>query len=219
MFVRHGERCDLVDDEKERARIAVKSDPPLTKLGVAQAHVCGKFLKQYLTANNYDKIVIESSPFLRAMETAAGIATELGLDEISINYRCSEWLRQEFFPEACPLNELTINQSWDSEFKVHNIRVKHNTEHKRQLNAAYPETKEDVIDRIVDFGSDLFNQYQVSKEKVAHIVVNHGINVRSFGQLAFDETQNTRLEGATVTNQFDIGYTGLSAALIKGNTR
>ena len=74
MFIRHGERCDNSKLEEERARIEVKSDPPLTRLGVAQAHMTGKYLKTYLKSGKYDQIIIETSPFLRTMETAAGIA-------------------------------------------------------------------------------------------------------------------------------------------------
>ena len=82
MFIRHGERCDNSELEEERARIKIKSDPPLTKLGVAQAHMTGIFLKDYLKEGNYDKIVIETSPFLRTLETAVGIAKEIGVSEI-----------------------------------------------------------------------------------------------------------------------------------------
>jgi len=49
---------------------------------------------------NYEKIVIESSPLLRTLETAAAIAHELGVNEITTNYRVFEWLKKDFFPEG-----------------------------------------------------------------------------------------------------------------------
>ena len=48
LMVRHGERCDNSELEEERLRVTNREDPPLTKLGVAQAHVAGKHLKEYL---------------------------------------------------------------------------------------------------------------------------------------------------------------------------
>jgi len=39
----------------------------------------GKFLSKYLKDNNYEMVVIESSPFVRSMQTAAAIAKEIGL--------------------------------------------------------------------------------------------------------------------------------------------
>ena len=52
-MIRHGERCDLSQLEEERARIEHKDDSPLTNLGVSQAHMTGKFLKDYLTKGGY----------------------------------------------------------------------------------------------------------------------------------------------------------------------
>jgi len=63
-------------------------------------------LKQYLTKGGYQKIIIESSPLLRTLETAAAIAHELGVNEITTNYRVFEWLKDEFFPEGCPVDDM-----------------------------------------------------------------------------------------------------------------
>ena len=61
LFIRHGERCDNSNDQAEYDRMTNYEDPPLTNLGVSQAHVCGKALVDQL--KGYDSIVIESSPF------------------------------------------------------------------------------------------------------------------------------------------------------------
>ena len=63
--------------EEELARIENPNDCPLTHLGVSQAHVTGKYLKEFLEKGNYDNIVMESSPLVRTLETAAAIAHEL----------------------------------------------------------------------------------------------------------------------------------------------
>ena len=91
-------------------------DPPLTKLGLSQAHVCGQHLRKYLERAGYDLVLIEASPFLRCMETAAAIAKELGLPEVNVNYRCAEWLKKKFFPCGTPVPDLVINNNNEKEF-------------------------------------------------------------------------------------------------------
>ena len=57
-----------------------KEDPPLTPQGVKEAIVTGNFLKEHFSDNSYhfDKVIIECSPFLRCMMTAAQIAKIFG---------------------------------------------------------------------------------------------------------------------------------------------
>ena len=154
------------------------------------------------------------------METATGIAEEIGLSEIKINYRCSEWLRQEFYPEESPIDTILINDreaELISQQFLKSIRIDHTIEYKAELEKAYPEQREDVIDRIEKLGCALASDYRNSQMKVAHIVVTHGINVRTLGQLAYDQTLKTNIMQPKIENQFDIPYTGISAARIKGD--
>ena len=92
--------------EEERARVENHHDCPLTHLGVSQAHVTGQFLRDYLDQNGFERVIIESSPLVRTLETAAAIAHELSFSEININYRIFEWLKMEFFPEGCPVDNM-----------------------------------------------------------------------------------------------------------------
>lgn len=87
-IVRHGERGNAVPGFVFKN----KYDPPLTPLGIQQATATGKYLKEYFEQKgwSFDKIVIESSPFLRSMQTAAWVAHELNVEEIAINYQISE---------------------------------------------------------------------------------------------------------------------------------
>ena len=55
-------------------------------------------------------MVIETSPFLRCLETAAAIAKELDISRIKVNYRYSEWLKEKFFPNGSPVKDLEINK-------------------------------------------------------------------------------------------------------------
>ena len=78
---------------------------------MSQAHVTGQYLKKYLTQGNYQKIILESSPILRTLETAAAIAHELGINEIRTNYRCFEWLKQEFFENGSPADDILFSEA------------------------------------------------------------------------------------------------------------
>ena len=86
-------------------------DPPLTHLGVSQAHICGKRLDKFLEDEEYDRVKIECSPFIRCMETAAAIAKEIGIKRVKINYRCAEWLSDRLYPDGTPLNKLEISEN------------------------------------------------------------------------------------------------------------
>ena len=110
-MIRHGERTDSSNLAEERARVENPHDCPLTNLGVSQAHVTGQYLKEYLSRGGYSDIVLESSPLLRTLETAAAIAHELGIGEIRVNYRLFEWLKPEFFPDGCPVDSICLNAS------------------------------------------------------------------------------------------------------------
>jgi len=55
--------------------------------------------------------VIECSPLLRTLETAVGIAKELGVTQININYQIFEWLKDEFFPDGCPVDDMLFTKT------------------------------------------------------------------------------------------------------------
>lgn len=106
-LVRHGERADDLSLE-EKIEFECNWDPPLTNFGKEQAAETGKHLRNFLQENNFELVVIESSPFLRSMQTAAGIAQSLGVKSIKVNYVYSEWLKLQFYPEGNPIGKLTI---------------------------------------------------------------------------------------------------------------
>lgn len=59
----------------------------------------------------FDKIIIESSPFVRCIQTAAKIADGLGVEEVRINYLACEHLYARDFSEYNPLPELNSVQA------------------------------------------------------------------------------------------------------------
>ena len=67
------------------------------------------FLKNYLEDNGYSEVHVESSPYLRSLQTAAETARELGQKSIRVNYLLSEWMKDTFF-DSNPLEHLLIRK-------------------------------------------------------------------------------------------------------------
>ena len=86
-----------------------KCDPPLTRRGILQAEATGDFLNDYFIEENYhfDKVIIECGPFLRSMMTAGQLASEIGVKEVTINYRASEVLVEMFRENPMPKLQFT----------------------------------------------------------------------------------------------------------------
>lgn len=148
VFVRHGERSDKSDIEEERARIDNLHDCPLTHLGVSQAHLTGQYLRDFLAGEGYERVVVESSPILRTLETAAAIAQHLDIDEININYRIFEKLNPKFFPDGCPVDEMVYTRLESAEEEKAfvrerlgspDLRLVHSRDFRDELKRAYPE--------------------------------------------------------------------------------
>ena len=87
--IRHGERGDRVEGFEYPQH---KFDAPLTPTGMTQGKATGQYLNEYFKKNKFkfDKIIVESSPFLRCMMTAGQIAPEIGTKSVTINYQASE---------------------------------------------------------------------------------------------------------------------------------
>ena len=85
--IRHGERVDHIPNYNP-ADIPNEHDPSLTDFGFEQAKLTGKYLKEYFDTNgmNFDKVIIECSPFIRTMQTASQIARELNVPTITYNF-------------------------------------------------------------------------------------------------------------------------------------
>lgn len=62
----------------------------------------------------FDQIVIETSPFMRCIQTACLIAEKLGVKEIKINYLSSEIQTKNHFDE-CPIKILEFSKLSEEE--------------------------------------------------------------------------------------------------------
>ena len=101
IFMRHGERADCLFDDEEESNLPtydnmIEHDPPLTKTGQQQAFHAGKYVKERLRViekeyeTKFSEIRIESSPFLRCLQTGAKVAQALDKGLINVNYHLSE---------------------------------------------------------------------------------------------------------------------------------
>ena len=107
-IIRHGERTDHVAVYRTPNGV----DPPLTPEGFKQATLTGQFLSSYFQQNNmkFDKVIIETSPFIRTMQTAGQIAKAAKLSDITINYQASEIFEPYLFrSDPMPKIEWTVN--------------------------------------------------------------------------------------------------------------
>ena len=66
----------------------------------------------------YARVIIETSPFLRCMETAAAIAKELNVEEITVNYKWGEIMKYGIFPYGSPIAKLIVNTTSEEELST-----------------------------------------------------------------------------------------------------
>lgn len=100
----------------------------------------------------FDKIVMQSSPFLRCIQTASQIAQELQIvTEIEIDYLYCEHLTKSNFPEGNPINNLVYEVSKSD---MNNFKQKYQIydeiefidygKNKKEALKMYPESDEQV---------------------------------------------------------------------------
>ena len=69
-----------------------------------------------MVENKVDLVVIDSSPFLRCLQTASEIAEIIGIKTIHVNYLACEWLKAKFYPHGCPIGKLLVETLPEQEF-------------------------------------------------------------------------------------------------------
>jgi broad specificity phosphatase PhoE len=214
-FIRHGERCDNVDDPEQLARIEFPWDPPLTFEGEAQARMTGDHIKKLLRDYNYEYVVIEASPWIRTLQTAAVIAKQVGIPQVRVNFKYAEWMKGKFFPHGNPIGKLHIEQTPLEELKSKylygiDLDLSEVADSRKLVENTFPETYGFTASRINDVITELKQQYKYSDERMAHFVITHGANVSTFNQ------RFAREACTYIKDQVD--YCGLSAVTMKGRS-
>lgn len=114
--VRHGQRAD--DPlAKDSVPIEIEFDPPLSKNGILQAKLTGRYLRESIAviermANEPKKVVVISSPFLRCIQTAINLANGLASfhkETIYITDEICEIQKTKFFKKEV-LQDLHFRQ-------------------------------------------------------------------------------------------------------------
>lgn len=198
---RHGERADFLKPDFRGTHKYL--DTPLTPLGHEQARATGRAIKKLAYSLieekksfiSKPKFMIISSPFLRTIETAAGIAETFDSDElydksIFVQYGCSEiltWYSYDVMPD------IQISKLTPSGFsEKYSIPIKTNEfDEKLFTQVKYPETEADFVSRIQKFYTVLVDIYlkKLAKEGVILIISSHGWAVQEILKLldAYDE--------------------------------
>eukprot|EP00347_Sterkiella_histriomuscorum_P017295 403349935 len=183
-MIRHGQRADL-HPEKEIV-YDVPHDPPLTDEGFQQARETGEFLKEYIKRHQFDDIILETSPFLRTMQTAHEIAKILQLKHLTIDYLYREWLDGTFFRHN-PLEDINIRLWSQDELKTNVLSEIDDftvLDIPDNINDLYPENKQQSKQRTQSVIDLMKTRYAKEQEKrVLHMIVSHGYHVECFSTL------------------------------------
>ena len=124
LVVRHGERLDdsarVSNEERQETFIQLDEDIPLSKNGKLQARQTGEYLKaklrELIGSEEYD-LTLFSSPYVRCVQTAAGIIIGGGFTQKRILVR-EELSEFQFNQQADPelMNKLVINTLKQEDF-------------------------------------------------------------------------------------------------------
>jgi len=167
LFVlRHGERCDLVTDPAENARVTVTCDSPLTANGLLMAERTGVKIRELLQGD-VANIRIISSPFARCLETSQKIAASFpAVDRIYVDYQVCEFLNSQWY-EVDPFEGLMILHS-----PAYQATMTLPLEFLPAARPPFPEVWNDMIRRYTSHAAD--TQASVRLQSTKTIVVTHG---------------------------------------------
>ncbi|TNV76103.1 hypothetical protein FGO68_gene4205 [Halteria grandinella] len=184
-LIRHGERADYVGPHQTSKPYTVHHDPPLSDIGIKQAYETGLALKKLLIdEQGYETIIIECSPFIRTMMTAAHIVKGLGKGKIQINYLFTELLTPDLY-EDCPLIDMLI-RNLDKKRLVEDyldgVDFEHGDFFKPQAHRLHPESRDQGKERVQHILQHFLTKYKNPTKKVAHLAVTHGFFVKQFSR-------------------------------------
>lgn len=215
--MRHGQRMDKTFGMERLRTSFIYNDPPLTDEGKSQAFqtaymiIAYKYqLEQKLNDGRpFDRVVLESSPFLRTMQTCAQVCRAMNISQFRINYEFCEHLEPKMQVGENPIPMLTIKQIKTEEdrqnFKqtyLDGVDFIDDDYNKECVEHRYPESDNQVYERAARAKFQLVGAYSKSQESVLHLVVTHGTLVRFFSQAS-----NMRVKKAK--------YCSLSAISVK----
>ncbi|ODV92512.1 hypothetical protein CANCADRAFT_87625 [Tortispora caseinolytica NRRL Y-17796] len=163
VLVRHGESEGNVD--KKVNRVVPNHRIPLTKRGKQQAHASGRELAKRLRKT--DSIMMYTSPYLRARQTAQSLAAELTDFPLTI-FEEPRLREQDFGNFQFPKKEMD---------RIKDERASYGHFFYRIPNG---ESAADVYDRVAGLNEALFRQFLSDNFPDVLVLVTHGIMARVF---------------------------------------
>ena len=194
-FMRHGERLDFYFKSKTpeeyknhpnapKYMSGIDHDPPLTVNGLEQAKHTGRYLQRRIPELEkqfdikFDEIVVETSPWVRTLQTASQVAQVLGLESVEVNYLMSEnphylktWDRP--LPEAFDELALKVNKDLSAQ-ALNGVEVCNNEEKLTGMKDRWSDGQENLSER-----AGLIRDHYVQKHacrgsgNVAYIIATH----------------------------------------------
>lgn len=147
----------------------------------------------------FDKIIIETSPFIRCVQSASNIASVLGVPEVEINFMIGEHLYARDFAEYDPiprLNTVTANDVNDAKlrdtYKIpDSVKLVNNWRWYDNIKTRWLETLDDCHKRALiikrNFSERLSEMAGKGEldggKKVCYLVISHGMMVWQMGNM------------------------------------
>ena len=100
----------------------------------------------------FDKIVVNSSPYIRTVSTASRICKENDIESIELDYTFCEWMEENMHKGRDPLPMLAINnlsyEDLDQQYDLQGITFNQvDSSVIKKASETFPENRDDVLQR------------------------------------------------------------------------
>ena len=145
--------------------------------------------KTFFGGHAFDEIKMESSPFLRAMQTASWFAKGFGFPVVTINHMFGDILEDTTGEGATanPCSHLVSNTRYHKHFKTHLADgidyFDEEKQHSNYYSECFPENKEKMRKRAIDFTHEFIRLYGRNNKRTLHFIVTHESPIKAFSRL------------------------------------
>jgi len=187
IICRHGERLDYLKTSEIDNMINAK-DPGLSKAGVEQAAISGKYLADFLKERNATRIKVITSPMTRTIQTASEIALQVGVNEVTLNNGFIEWMVKPYF--LLEIDEMEFRTRDEEDYRKTYLQDKHSDikytdlkNYTAELTATKPESDIQIAkDRIIEYSKKFYENKEAMEDYDAVIAVSHLFSVEALSQ-------------------------------------
>ena len=177
-------------------------DAALTPQGIIQARETGKHLRDFFSMNglSFDKVMVESSPFVRTLMTAGQIASQLKVPEVQVNYELTEGMLDgpeywDFTENPMPIIEWTKAECDAGKLREEGYELPENVnftelsgkfdlEYKAKIFKAYPEVNKTFSARNFEsmkrMSQRCLDLSENGTKSICYIGVSHGFHIDQY---------------------------------------